>query len=69
MVPGIQVQTFSSASKQQRKAAKALAEELSKYLANISLSLDSRVTPAAHTDQEQQRALVITIGSLLWGSP
>lgn len=43
-IPGIQIETFSSASADQRKAAEALAGQLAKYLPNVSLSIDPRVT-------------------------
>jgi len=73
MIPGIQIQTSSGASKEQREAAKALAEELAKYLRNVSLSIDSRDTSATNNPQGkleiEQGQFAITIGPLLWGSP
>jgi len=69
MIPGIQVRTFSSATKEQRAAASAFAEQLGKYLPDVSLSIDQEVTPTGSTDKDRQRALLITIGPLLFGSP
>lgn len=69
MIPGIQVRTFSSATKEQRAAASAFAEQLAKCLSNISLSIDQRVTPTGPTDKDKQGALLITIGPMLFGAP
>jgi hypothetical protein len=68
MIPGIQVRTSSGATKEQRAAASAIAEQLGEYLPNVSLSIDQRVTPTGSTDKDRQGALLITIGPLLFGS-
>jgi hypothetical protein len=69
MISGIQVRTFSGATKEQRTAASVFAEQLAKCLPNISLSIDQRVTPTGPTDKDKQGELLITIGPLLFGSP